>query len=285
MSKSTSFITAVILVCVLAYVDVATGYEIGLSLFYLIPVALATWRIGLAAGLSLSVASVIGMFTVDNFVTRDIPFPSHDLIPYWNTGIRLGYFVVFVLILAALKGAHDRETRCARADSLTGVANCRAFADLAHTEILRAERYCHPLSLAYVDCDDFKRVNDEFGHGRGDQVLKLVATTLKERLRKFDIIARVGGDEFVILLPETTAVAAREVIQSLRTLLAERMRTHGWGVTVSVGVCTFVTPPATLELALKLSDDLMYSAKQSGKDTVRHRVFDGPNRVTDAEAA
>ncbi len=283
-SRPPSFIVAVILVFLFACLDVATGYEIRLSLFYLIPVALVTWWTGFLAGLSVSVLSVIAMVVVDNFVMRDLPFPSHNLIPYWNTGIRLSYFVVIATILAALKRAYEREIRHAREDSLTGVANIRAFEAVARNEIERAIRYRHPLTFAYVDCDNFKELNDQFGHGAGDQVLRLVAMTLLERSRSSDFVARVGGDEFVILLPETDAAAAGEVMHGLRTVLAHKMKANAWTVTVSVGVCTFLTPPATLELALRLSDDLLYAAKRCGKNTVNHRIFDGPAAVTQIDA-
>jgi diguanylate cyclase (GGDEF)-like protein len=275
VSKSASLVAAVILVCALGYVDIATGYEINLGLFYLIPVALATWHTGFVAGLSLSIVAVTGMFTVDNFLARDTPFPSHHLIPYWNAGIRLGYFVVVAIILAALKRAHDRERRHAREDTLTGVANRHAFMDLARGEMERAGRYQHPISIAYLDCDNFKDVNDSLGHGTGDHVLRLVAATLRERLRESDVVARLGGDEFVILLPEATPAATSEAIQSIKTMLADRMKASGLPVTLSVGACTFLRPPETLEQALKLSDDLMYEAKRGGKDAVSHRVFDG----------
>jgi len=282
-AKWASFFAAVALVCILGYVDVATGYEVSLGLFYLIPIALATWRIGLAAGLLLSVVTAVGMFIVDNFVTRDIPFPTSNLIPYWNTGIRLGYFVVVTAILTALKHSHDRERRYGREDALTGVANGHAFAAVARAEIERARRYQHPVSLAYVDCDNFKDVNDQYGHGTGDQVLKLVATCLAERLRKSDVVARLGGDEFAILLPETNAAAADELMQRLKALVAERMEADGWPVTVSVGVCTFLIPPDTLEQAMKLTDDLMYAAKRHGKNAVHHGVFEGLKHLEPVE--
>jgi urea transporter len=114
----------------LSYVDVITGYDIRLGLFYLIPVALATWRTGLTAGLLLSLVSAIGTLFADIVNTRDSP-DLHALVPYWNTGIRLGYFAVVAGILEALKSSLERERRRAREDALTGVPNRRAFVELA----------------------------------------------------------------------------------------------------------------------------------------------------------
>jgi diguanylate cyclase (GGDEF)-like protein len=282
-ASSTSLAVAIVVVGILSYLDVLTGYEIRLGLLYLIPVALATWRAGPAAGLLLSLLSAAGMHVADRFGTLDTEFPSHILIPYWNTAIQLGYFVVVTTILAALKRALDRERRNAREDALTGIANRRGFINVARAEIERSGRFRRPISIAYVDCDDFKNVNDRFGHGTGDHVLKLVATTLTERLRQCDVVARMGGDEFVILMPETSPAEAEERIQSLKAVLAERTTAGGWPVTLSVGVCTFLTPPDTLEQALKLSDELLCLAKQRGKDAMNHRIFGGPGREKDAQ--
>ncbi len=285
-SRSLSFLVAAAVVGVIGYVDVIAGFEINLGLFYVIPVALATWRVGFSAGLLLSLASVVGMFVVDHFVTRDVSFPSHVLIPYWNTGIRLGYFIVIVATLAALKRAHDRERRHARRDFLTGLANSQGFTEEARLEIVRARRYRHATSIAYVDCDNFKDVNDCLGHGGGDEVLKTVATTLRSTLRRSDVVARLGGDEFGILLPTIPAEKAREAIEHVRAELLDRMQKNGWSVTFTIGLVTFLEPPDTLEHALKLSDEQMYAGKADGKNTIRQQVFDGlTHRISDGPAA
>jgi diguanylate cyclase (GGDEF)-like protein len=143
--------------------------------------------------------------------------------------------------------------------------------------IERARRDRQPTSIAYIDCDDFKRINDRFGHSTGDQLLKVVAATLMERVRKSDVVARLGGDEFAVLLPETPSQSAQEVIQGLKTGLLDRMQTHAWPVTFSIGVATFVTPPTTLNEMIELSDTLMYTVKRAGKNMIKHHVFNPEN--------
>ena len=283
-SRITTFVAALALVWIIGYLDVATGYEIGVGLFYLLPVALVTWHIGVLSGLFLSVIGVIGMFVVDNFVTRDIPFPSNELIPYWNTGIRLGYFIVFTAVLGALKRAYERERSRARRDFLTQAANAETFAELSRIAIERARRERQPTSIAYIDCDDFKQINDRFGHSTGDQLLKVVAATLLERSRKSDVVARLGGDEFAVLLPETPSHIAQEVIRGLNTGLLKRMRNYGWPATFSIGVATFVTPPTAPKEMIELSDALMYAVKRTGKNMIQHQVFD-PEGVTGTRGA
>jgi len=112
------------------------------------------------------------------------------------------------VVLARSQGASRRLEREADADPLTGLANHRAFHDRLRTEVERAQRYGRPLSLACLDVDGFKDVNDQFGHQAGDKVLREVAARLTTVARSADLVARIGGDEFAILLPETTAEAA-----------------------------------------------------------------------------
>ena len=266
----------IVLTVAVGFADVATGYEINLGLFYLVPIAVVTWGAGRAAGLAISVTSVVGMFIVDNFVTRHIPFPSDALIPYWNAMIRLGYFCLFTLILYALKRAHERERALARQDHLTGIANSQAFAEASRFEIARAQRLRHPLSVVYIDCDNFKQVNDARGHEAGDRLLRTVAQTMAGHVRRNDIVARLGGDEFAVLLPDAGESAAGVVVRNLRGALHSAMSQQGWPVTFSIGVVTFLTPPTDTDQAIRVTDHAMYAVKTSGKDSVVHRVLGGP---------
>jgi diguanylate cyclase (GGDEF)-like protein len=111
-----------------------------------------------------------------------------------------GMFLVVVVVLSSLRGAWEREKIHARTDSLTGVSNARAFFEVAAVELARARRYQRPFTIAYLDLDNFKQVNDRFGHEVGDDLLQIVARTLREGSRASDFVARMGGDEFVVLL-------------------------------------------------------------------------------------
>ncbi|MBI1928984.1 GGDEF domain-containing protein [Candidatus Poribacteria bacterium] len=160
-----------------------------------------------------------------------------------------------------------------RTDALTQVANRRLFYHLADMEISRARRNASPFTMAYLDLDNFKLMNDRFGHRIGDTLLCLVASTIQKNLRRSDTVARLGGDEFAILLPETGREAADEVLDRLRKLLLDLMSEKGWPVTLSVGAMTFIHPPDSVDEMIRSADDLMYSVKQSSKNMIQYGVF------------
>jgi diguanylate cyclase (GGDEF)-like protein len=164
----------------------------------------------------------------------------------------------------------DREKGLARTDSLTGALNSRSFYDVAQTEIDRCQRYHRPFALAYIDLDNFKAINDTFGHTTGDEALRTVATFIRQRTRRTDVLARLGGDEFGLLLPETTEQLARNVIGKIQEGLAQEMRRNAWPITFSIGVLSCTTAPPTSDALIKMADELMYSVKREGKNAAKY---------------
>jgi diguanylate cyclase (GGDEF)-like protein len=197
--------------------------------------------------------------------------------PFWteivNNFVRLSVLLIVVLIASRLRIALDREHDMARQDTLTGLANRRAFNELGETEAERSRRYNRPFTALFIDLDNFKAVNDAKGHDEGDQLLKTVAEILHSRLRTTDICGRLGGDEFAVLLPETGAKAAANFAAELRTRLMEAMENNDWPVTFSIGVATFNTTPENLAELIDKADALMYSVKQGGKNAIRQEVY------------
>ena len=248
--------------------DVWTGRELAFSLFYLIPVVLVTWYAGRAFGLAIDLLSAAAWFAADEMAGQTY---SHRLIYYWNATVRLGFFVVVTLLLATLKEL-EREKVTARVDLLTGAANRRVFFEAIQRELDRFRRYGSPFSIAYVDIDDFKRVNDRWGHRAGDQLLRSVAERTREHLRKTDMIGRLGGDEFALLLPEADQEAAWGMVARLQAALSDAMRRDGWQVTFSIGVLTCACPDTTVDELVSRADELMYSVKKRGKNGVAYAV-------------
>ena len=266
------FAAAFTLTGMIGVVDFLTGYEIAFSLFYVLPVALVTWLTSRRLGLAASLAGAIVWLWAD--VASGHPY-MHPLIPFWNTLIRLGFFAIITLLLSALRSATERERELARRDNLTGAVNPRFFYDLAQMEIDRFQRYEHPFTLAYVDLDNFKAVNDRFGHPAGDQVLRTVVRAARKYLRKTDVIARLGGDEFVLLLPETDEESARVALSKIREELMEEMRLGDWPITFSIGVLTCSVAPHTTEELVRMADELMYSVKRVSKNGIRFSTYAG----------
>jgi diguanylate cyclase (GGDEF)-like protein len=182
------------------------------------------------------------------------------------------------VVLAQSQGASIRLARQADADPLTGLANHRAFHERLRTEVDRAQRYGRPLSLACLDIDGFKDVNDQFGHQVGDQVVKEVAARLIVVARAADLAARIGGDEFAILLPETTAEAAEAVARRAHELIRVDLAGPGPSITVSIGICDLEHASSAEDL-VRFADAALYWAKDHGRDAVwRYR----PEAVEDA---
>jgi diguanylate cyclase (GGDEF)-like protein/PAS domain S-box-containing protein len=166
-----------------------------------------------------------------------------------------------------LAQALDNEKSISRSDHLTGLANRRAFEESLDMECKRSQRYGRPITIVYVDLDDFKKVNDERGHHTGDEVLVAVAETLRTNLRSTDCVARMGGDEFAILLPETDAGAAKIIMTKVDKVLKAVVTQKAWPIGFSLGVVSFPAPLDPPQEMLDRADRLMYAAKHNGKGT------------------
>ena len=169
----------------------------------------------------------------------------------------------------ALKKALAQERRLARTDDLTGIANKRAFNEAVSAEIRRSARYKHTLTVAFLDVDDFKQVNDQHGHDVGDSVLKTISGSIRAGLRSADIVARLGGDEFGILLPETGKEAAEAALKKIQDNLAVAMHSRGIPVTLSIGAVICPKPKCGVDDLIRIADSQMYSAKFGRKGSVR----------------
>jgi len=270
-SKHCIAAVGVVLVLFLWIIDYLTGPDFSFVVFYLFPVFLVTWFAGKKAGIAISLMSGFAWFVSDLLTMSEAGHPS---IPYLNLVSKLGFFLIVNLTVSSLRASLEKEREMARTDFLTQVANSRYFAEIASTEIKRAGRYQHPFTVAYLDIDDFRSVNDRWGHSTGDELLALVADTIRKNIRATDSIARLGGDEFALLLPETGYEAASVVIQKVHQSLQAAMVRKEWPVTFSIGVVTFLTPPDSVDGMIKVADAFMYSVKHSGKNRIKHREIE-----------
>jgi len=172
--------------------------------------------------------------------------------------------------IARREALEDELRQLANTDALTGAANRRHFLEICDTELQRARRYGRPMALLMMDIDHFKRINDSHGHAFGDEVLKRLVETCQADLRGQDVLGRLGGEEFAVVMPECTLEAAESVAERLRrTLAAVAVPTAGGSVdfTVSIGVVDWA-PERSLEATLERADKAMYAAKSAGRNRV-----------------
>jgi diguanylate cyclase (GGDEF)-like protein len=252
--------------------DYLTGEEIALSLFYLIPIALLTWMAGRRLGIAASIVSAVVWVGTD-VATAESSLPIS--IYAWNTLIVLSFFIIVVLLLAALKKALEHERELAHTDYLTGAVNPRFFLELLQMEIDRSQRYKHPFTIAYIDIDNFKAVNDRFGHITGDRLLCQVVARTRQHLRKTDLVARLGGDEFALLLPETSQEPARFILTKIQSEILTGMKSGNWPVTISIGVLTCDGAALSAQEIIGMVDDVMYAVKHAGKNAIKFTTCAG----------
>jgi diguanylate cyclase (GGDEF)-like protein len=200
---------------------------------------------------------------------------SHPLIPIWNSLIRLSFFLIITFLLSSIRNLTEHERELSRTDSLTGAANSRLFAELAQIEINRLQRYKHPFFFFFIDIDNFKSMNDQFGHSVGDDILRTVVISARKDLRKTDVVARLGGDEFALLLSETNQEVASVMVSRVQDNLLKTMRNNNWSITFSIGVLTCSSAPNTTDELVRMADELMYSVKLGGKNAIKFYTYSG----------
>lgn len=258
---------------VIVYFDLATGPGFSVALFYLAPIYFLTWFAGMAPGVMMTCLAMAALIFVD--IRFDQPLLQSRLMD-WDRFGRFCFLLLTTILLGRLREAYLTASESSRSDFLTGLANRREFFAVAEQERLRAARYGQCISVAYMDLDGFKEVNDKLGHSAGDAILVDVANELRKNLRAIDMVARMGGDEFVILLPETDAPSARAAIEKLRTLLLDLSRQRNWPVTYSIGLVTFEQAPKSTDDMIGEADHLMYNVKRGSKNNLEVGVWPRP---------
>jgi len=240
--------------------------------FYAIPITLASWYGTRKSGILLALFSFMLLVFAKLLVVHDLAGFQISLFEDISHAIA---YVMLAIIVTSFRNAHRIEVIAADTDTLTGIGNPRSFYSGLADELVRSLRYGRIFSLVYLDIDNFKNINDSRGHAEGDKLLVEVASCLNTNLRKTDLAARVGGDEFACLFPETGHVEARIAFEKTHYMLQIRMKKYGWPVTFSAGLVTFETPPKDIKEALKVADELMYSVKNGKKNSIAYKVWNG----------
>ena len=263
-------LVAAALAAAIGALDLITGVELSFSIFYLLPVSVAAWRLGGRAGVAWAAIAALIWLGVDLYSG------SHPTLPieYWNATVRFGFFLIVASALSRIRSMWQTERVLAGTDHLTGGLNSRAFHELVELERSRTLRYNRPFTLAYLDVDGFKAVNDTLGHSRGDDALQLIASTIRDNIRSMDSVARLGGDEFGLLFPETGRGAADVALRKIQLRLGEALTDQGLDLTFSIGAVICVGPPESVDRLIQRADALMYSVKSGGRNGLKTEVLD-----------
>jgi diguanylate cyclase (GGDEF)-like protein len=242
-------------------VDYLSGVELRVLPLYYVPISLVAWHVGRGSALTAAVLCAVS-WLASNFLAG--LHYSHAWLWTVNTLVQALSFATVGLLIATLRDALVRERGLSRSDPLTALPNTRAFYEDAERILALCRRQGRPVTLAYVDLDDFKAVNDRAGHQGGDELLRRFAGFLRAATRPSDICARLGGDEFAVLLADADSRDAATVLERLRAVLSEGGTTTG-----TIGAVTFVTPPESLQEMVSAADAQMYAAKAEGKNRLR----------------
>lgn len=238
------------------------------SAFYLVPISFFSWFIGKRSGFAAGVASIVIGFAIR---LRHVT----PVVAYWDALVRCVLYFTAVFMIAQLKRLYEHEQELSRIDPLTKIGNRRALYEAASRSRSLAERHNAALSLAYVDVDKFKQINDQLGHTTGDQVLAVTAATIARSLRPSDFAARLGGDEFAALLPNTTLPDATRILERVHLELRRVVNERRWPVTFSIGVASFSPPLGSVSDMITEADKAMYTAKQRGRNRIEQRHVGG----------
>mgnify|MGYP006170840625 CR=1 FL=1 len=289
---------AIVAACVagLGAGDYLTGPEIGFSLFYLAAITWTAWRLDVRTSVGLAVLAAIAWFAADAAWQGVTPVST------WNALTRLGIYVGAAALVGRvradqhrlqalndqLRGLLAQEQQLARTDALTGLPNRRLLVDELRRAINRSRRQRVPIAVAFLDLEHLERFNERLGHAAGDGVLRRVAAVLAQQLRDSDVAARIGGDEFAVLLDRCSESSARTTVgrlfEQIQSALGEA---SGGAVGVSIGVACFDAPPETPEMVLDHADAAMYCAKGKGSNQIYvvHYPAAAPGAAADPGAA
>ena len=252
-------------IAVIGCVDFYSGTELRVFPLYYAPISFIAWYRG---GRDAFIAAVL--CSLSWFGSNLLAGQSYSSDSIWvaNTLMQGTSFATVGILIASLRAALIREQGLSRTDPLTSLLNSRAFYEEAARLLALCQRKGRPATVAYLDLDGFKEINDQLGHQAGDELLKSLARVLRASSRPSDLVARLGGDEFVFLFPEVGPQDAAVALERLRAALADTLGFRPGHVTGSIGAVTFLSISEDVEAMVRRADAGMYAAKEAGKNRV-----------------
>lgn len=252
-------------VAAVAAVDFFTSAEVRVFPLYFLPLMLAGWYLTRTATL-LTALLATGVWAAMLYLGDQV----YSQPWMWPVNV-LAQGVVFLLVALLFTGLREsirREREFARTDPLTHLPNSRSFYERVGSVLAVCRRNSEAATLAYIDLDNFKQVNDKLGHHKGDELLKEVANTMNDVLRNSDVVARMGGDEFIVLLAEADAAEAETALEKLRARISDSPQFIDNDVSVSIGAASYNLAPPDVTEMIRAADKIMYRVKAAGKNSV-----------------
>ena len=281
-SSNNNPITFIIMSTLIVFVtalDAITGYDIKVTPIYIIVALYILWKGTSIAHFALVIV-MTALWTAIEF--HDAPNEHIDnYVTIVNMSMNILTIVVVSISMLALHRA-AKMALSANTDPLTEIFSRRYIYDIMPVIIGELKRHNRSMAIMFIDCDNFKKVNDEFGHAAGDAVLRVVAMTIMETIRVGDIPVRLGGDEFIVIFREINDRNLSHVVQRCVEALNKEMNCREWPITFSVGVVEFDIPPENIDDAINYGDQLMYRAKREGKNRV---IYDRVTLAADSPIA
>jgi diguanylate cyclase (GGDEF)-like protein len=270
-SKLIHLILAIIWISAIAFVGFA-DYKINYFDFFIFYVMILVFNSMFISTYDGIIASfIIGV--VNYFSNREHLVGATEFLLYLNFFLNFLVFFIIAVIVGQTRKSLLKEMTLSRTDYMTGAYNKRFFTEILSNEIDRMKRGGHPFSLVFIDMDNFKKANDTFGHSAGDSILKTGVLVMKSITRKIDTTCRLGGDEFLILMPNTDSKDSLIVLSRLQEKFLSTMQENGYPVTLSIGSVSFNNVPESVDAAIKAGDAAMYEAKNSGKGKIVQKIY------------
>jgi diguanylate cyclase (GGDEF)-like protein len=271
-----TWVVCISLLLMLGAFRVGTDAQFSLASLSLFPVLFIAWLGGRRNGLLMALFATT-LWAIGDF-SAEAKF-SAAWVPWANTVTHFMTYYLVAVLTAQVRLHFVKEHEQATHDSLTGLINSGAFLEAGATEVERARRYAHPLSVIFLDLDNFKQLNDSRGHDAGDAALRATAQALQSSLRSNDRVARLGGDEFAVMLPEAQYDESVETGHKICAAVNAALREFA-PVTASIGVAWFENADRAFPEMLKSADELMYEVKMSGKGKICSRHINSMSRLS-----
>jgi diguanylate cyclase (GGDEF)-like protein len=244
--------------------DVLLGPGWSLGLLYSLPIAFIAWRLGAVAGLVAAVAAALGWH-----VLVDLPAGADPRIALTGTAARAISYAIVAVLVAEMRALFEHERGLARHDGLTGALVGRSFRDVLDREVALARAQRRSLALAYIDLDDFKQVNERAGHATGDDLLCAFAASARAAMGPLDQLARIGGDEFVVLFIGHSG-RERRVVERFHAAVSAALAAQAEPMSCTVGgIVLPAGKSADPGELVRRADAAMFEAKRAGKGGVR----------------